>query len=138
VNLPAAEIGGGWFHGFWFRFNEDINKLRTFSQHLLKFLHASDDYIPVANCLHDPLPPLLGQGLFALGVFEFQEHGTSVGQVYHVAHPRNHAHRFHDAPRIGRRCVIVYCKQSAPLVGEVVPVPLKALGLNLELLHEII
>jgi len=59
VDLPAAEIGGGWFHGFWFRFNEDIHKLATFSQHLLEIFHASDDYIPVANCLHDPLPPFL-------------------------------------------------------------------------------
>ena len=60
VDLPAAEIGGGWFHGFWFRFNKHIHKLGTFSQHSLEIFHASDDYIPVANCLHDALPPLLG------------------------------------------------------------------------------
>ena len=79
VNLPATKIGGGWFHGFWFRFSKHIHKLATFSQHLLKFLHASDDYIFVANCLHDPLPPFLREGLLALGVFELQEHGPSGG-----------------------------------------------------------
>ena len=59
VDLPAAEIGGGWFHGFWFRFSKHIHKLATFIQHPLEIFHASDDYIPVANCLHDPLPPFL-------------------------------------------------------------------------------
>ena len=49
VDLPAAEIGGGWFHGFWFRFSKHIHKLATFNQHPLEIFHTSDDYIPVAN-----------------------------------------------------------------------------------------
>ena len=138
VNLPAAKIGGGWFHGFWFRFNKHIHELATFSQHPLKFIHASDYLVPVPSLLNHPLPPFLREGLLALGVFELQEHGPSGGQVYHVAHPRNHAHGLHHAPSIGRRGIVVNGEQSAPLVGEVVPVPLEALGLNLELLHGII
>ena len=79
VQLPAAEIGGGWFHSIWFRFSKDIHNLGTFIQYTLKIFHASDDYIPVANCLNDPLPPLLGEGLLALGRFELQEHRTLGG-----------------------------------------------------------
>ena len=79
MDLPAAKIGGGWFHSIWFRFSKDIHKLGTFIQHPLEVLNASDDYIPVANCLNDPLPPLLRQGLLALWSFELKEHRTLGG-----------------------------------------------------------
>ena len=59
VDLPAAEIGGGWFHGFWFRFSKHIHNLATFSQHPLEIFHASDYLVPVPRLLNDPLPPLL-------------------------------------------------------------------------------
>ena len=105
-------------------------------QYPLEIFHASDDYIFVANCLHDPLPPLLRERLPASLILKLQEYRTSIGQVYHVADPSNHAHCLHHAACIGIRCVVVYGKQSATLVGKVIPMPLEAIGLNLELAHD--